>query len=533
MTQYLALSAGGLNYAVAYPPSGVPELPREYIDTTYSLPTGGTTRYAYGDEGANGPYNVTLAAALSAAALGDVIVLKAGSTYTGNFVLTDKGAGTDWIYITTSDYAGLPAAGTRVAPADATHMPKVQTSNSSTVFTTLFGAHHYRFVGIEFTSSFSGTGNLIHTGYEGGSNATTDEDFAHHTTIDRCYLHGTDAVAITRAINGGGKHIAVIDCYISEIHVVGQDTQAFYSGRGIGPYKIVNNFLSAAGENLLIGGGSSDGVLVEFNPGDMEITGNYFFKPLTWKPDDPSYAGTLWSVKNIFELKMGERILIEGNLFENCWIGGQRGEAFVFTPRNHSVFDITVRNNCIRGCRVVATLSPANFELSDVRFENNLAYNIVLSGYLTYYASTLRNNTRHSFLHNTTIGMSTHWIQMGDYQYSLVDTVWKDNLSTGGSYEVIGSGKAAGTATIAYFCNGYSFDYNAIIGGHAAYFSGDANITNMFYPANNAAVGFTDNALDSIDDFALLEASTYHNAGSDGTDIGANIPAILAALNDT
>ena len=38
-------------------------------------------------------------------------------------------------------------------------------------------------------------------------------------------------------------------------------------------------------------------------PSDIEVSGNHFFKPLTWKVDDPSYLGTPWTVKNIFELK--------------------------------------------------------------------------------------------------------------------------------------------------------------------------------------------------------------------------------------
>lgn len=60
-----------------------PVLPPVLVDTTYALPTGGTTHT---------PANsAAFAAALTAAALGDVIVLAAGTTYTGPFVLPDKG----------------------------------------------------------------------------------------------------------------------------------------------------------------------------------------------------------------------------------------------------------------------------------------------------------------------------------------------------------------------------------------------------------------------------------------------------------
>ena len=37
-------------------------------------------------------------------------------------------------------------------------------------------------------------------------------------------------------------------------------------------------------------------------PSDITIEGNYFFKPLSWLPSDPTYAGKAWLVKNLLEL---------------------------------------------------------------------------------------------------------------------------------------------------------------------------------------------------------------------------------------
>ncbi len=57
-----------------------------------------------------------------------------------------------------------------------------------------------------------------------------------------------------RGIAFNGASLAIIDSYISDIHVVGQDTQAIAGWNGPGSFKIVNNELEAAGENVMFGG---------------------------------------------------------------------------------------------------------------------------------------------------------------------------------------------------------------------------------------------------------------------------------------
>ena len=48
----------------------------------------------------------------------------------------------------------------------------------------------------------------------------------------------------------------------------------------------------------------------------------------------PTTAGTVWSVKNIFELKNARNVVVEDNIFENHWKESQPGYAIVLTPRN-------------------------------------------------------------------------------------------------------------------------------------------------------------------------------------------------------
>jgi hypothetical protein len=66
-------------------------------------------------------------------------------------------------------------------------------------------------------------------------------------------------------------------------------------------------------------------------------------------------TGTVWSVKNLFELKIGLRVTVRENLMENCWLQSQTGYAVLFTPRNQDetspwvyVRNVTFVSNVVR-----------------------------------------------------------------------------------------------------------------------------------------------------------------------------------------
>ena len=52
------------------------------------------------------------------------------------------------------------------------------------------------------------------------------------------------------------------------------------------------------------------------------------------KTGTPPSAGTVWQIKNIFELKNARRVIVESNVFENNWKAAQPGYAILLTPRN-------------------------------------------------------------------------------------------------------------------------------------------------------------------------------------------------------
>ena len=57
-------------------------------------------------------------------------------------------------------------------------------------------------------------------------------------------------------------------------------------------------------------------------------------KPLTWRQGSPTFGGIPWTVKNLFELKNAQRVLVDGNLMENNWGQAQNGFSVLFTVRN-------------------------------------------------------------------------------------------------------------------------------------------------------------------------------------------------------
>ena len=86
----------------------------------------------------------------------------------------------------------------------------------------------------------------------------------------------------------------------------------------------------------------------------------------SWVPppeDEPTYAGTPWTVKNLFELKNARKVLVEGNLLEHNWRAAQVGYAVLFKSTNQSgrcdwcvVEDVTFEYNIIRNVAAVFNL---------------------------------------------------------------------------------------------------------------------------------------------------------------------------------
>ncbi|HSE33411.1 MAG TPA: hypothetical protein VLA93_17700, partial [Pyrinomonadaceae bacterium] len=338
----------------------------------------------------NGPVirldrNGDLQRALNRAQPGDTIVLEAGAVYRGPFTLPVK-SGNEYITIQTSRLAELPE-GVRVSPSQSALFAKLQSAeNGSPIVKTEAGAHHYKFVGIEFSTANAQVkiNDLLRLGDD---KQTSLDQVPHHIVIDRCYIHGFETQEVQRGISLNSAETNINNSYISDVHGKGYDTQAICGWNGPGPYKIINNYLEGAGENVMFGGAAA--AIPGLVPTDIQVRNNYFYKPLSWYPADPSYAGFHWSVKNLFELKNARNVMIDGNIFENNWTDAQAGRAIVFTPRPSDsgsaavVEDVTFTNNIVRNVASGVLLlghdeppAPTDTRLRRVRLANNLFDNI-------------------------------------------------------------------------------------------------------------------------------------------------------------
>src|SRR5207245_384716 len=177
-------------------------------------------------------------------------------------------------------------AGRRVHPRLAPRMPKLVALSESVVIAEP-GAHHFRLVGLEIAP---GAGAFLrHELVRIGQEETDANALPHHIIVDRCYLHGDPQLGARRGVGLNSRSTAVIDSYLADFKEVGNDSQAIAGWNGDGPFKIANNYLEGAGENVMFGG--ADPTIPSLVPADIEIVRNHLAKPLRWKIGDSTYQG--------------------------------------------------------------------------------------------------------------------------------------------------------------------------------------------------------------------------------------------------
>lgn len=328
--------------APSAPTATTAELPRVYLDDMLNQ-----ARTAAAVRTINVSTAAQLQSALDTARYGDHIVLQAGTTYRGAFVLRRK-SGTGWITIrSNASPSALPPAGTRMRPGLESLLPKiVAASPTETAIRTESRASGYRLFALEVMPPAGSTfGYTLMALGSADTDQTTLAAVPSSLVLDRVYVHGINGFSFQRCLALNSASTVIVDSWLSECHGKGFDSQAIAGWNGPGPFMIVNNHLEGAGENVMFGGADPriNGTL----PSDIEIRRNHFYKPLDWKG--------VWTVKNSLELKIGKRVLVEGNIFENNWADAQNGFAIVLKSVNQDnsapwseTADVTFRNNIVR-----------------------------------------------------------------------------------------------------------------------------------------------------------------------------------------
>jgi hypothetical protein len=511
-----------------------PTLPQKTVSLT--LPTQGTSTCPTLTTGSNciravpSGKAVNFQNAINASTCGDTIVLAAGSTYSGNFTIPATSC-SGWIEIVSSALTNLPPSGNRVGPSNAANMATISTPNASPAIQFLPDSNHWRLMGLEITTSYVSTSytvyQLVSAGLSGdnSTNISVQSQLPAYLIIDRVYIHGLSTSNSQRGILMNTQSIGIVDSYCDEIHNNGQDSQCFASWNGSGPFLIQNNFIEASTENIMFGG--ADPAIANLVPSDITITGNLIQKNTSWRGQVAPYN---WQVKNLVEFKNAQRVLLDGNVLQYVWSAAQAGFAVLLTPRNQNggcpwcvVQDVTITHNLIQHAAMGTEISheddihPPSLPSARVLVQNNL-YNDISARWGGGWAFEITSATGLLAAHDITIDHNTAFpdtavLTLGDSGQA-ANVALINNICDSGTYGIKGNNAASGTAALNLYISPYFYSDNVFIsssGTGAGYPSGT-------FWNTQAEVKFTDF---SLANYQLVSTSPYHNAGTDGKDIGA------------
>ncbi len=578
VTAAVIFGSGGTAFATM---DGPAELPRVSVNSSItSTPAPGAKTVV--KAGAD------LQQVLKNARCGDTLLLQAGATFTGIYNLPAKACDAQhWIVIRTSaPDSALPPEGRRISPcyagvASLPGRPSFSCATPTKVMAKITGdkagpillangSNHYRLgPGLEITRPLTSLGYV---------NLVSASGAAQHIVIDRDWIHGVPQYDTVRGVMlSGVTDAAIVESYLTDFHcaaLIGActDAQAIAGGTGSRPqgvWKIHNNFMEGAAETILFGGVQTNSV----TPADIEISNNHMFKPLTWMPGQPGFVGRPNSdrtkctktpgycpfvVKNLIELKNAQRVLLEGNILEDSWGGfTQHGEAIVVNGLNPadntlshiSVMDFTVRYNRTSHTASVYTLAnpgPNNLPIGRFSIHDNVFDDVsskyrngdtagAFAGVYSYCSSTTCGNGDILINHNTElITQSVKWFAVvGAVSGPIPNWTYTNNIvSVNPGPAIVNTGSTGcanntinNTAKLVACFSPYAMHDNVLIGG-----SGPWPIGN-YLPATPAAVKFVNYNNANGGDYRLLSTSPYHNAGTDGKDLGADINAVNSQIS--
>jgi hypothetical protein len=467
--------------------------------------------------------------AINNAHAGDTLLLQAGATFSGNFVLPAK-SGTAFITIRSSAPDGaLPDGSTRIDPSFAANLPKLRSPNTSAALATAPGAHHYSLQCLEFLANVLGQGDVLMLG-DGSSAQHTLAVVPHDLVVDRIYLHGDPTVGQKRGVSLNSKSTTIMNSYIAGIKSDGQDSQAIAGWNGPGPYTITNNYLEAASENFLLGG--ADPSIPGLVPSDITFTHNYLTKQLAWQ-SQPN-----WNVKNLLEIKNAQRVTIDRNVFERNWVAAQSGYAVLFTPRNQGgtapwtvVQQIQFTNNLVRHVSSAINILGTDNEhpslmTNNIAVLNNLFDDVSGSKYGGdgRFVLVTRGGANLTFDHNTVI--QDGWTALYADTTAVTGMTFTNNIIPDYSWAIMGGNTAPGNPTIQRYFPGSQFADNIIAGANPAVYP-----AGNYYPASLSAVGFVDMPGHN---YTLSTGSQYAQGATDGTAVGCDVSQLpqAAAFGD-
>ena len=535
----------------------------------------------------------------------DVNAASINGAYNGRTIAITGGAGSGQTG-TVSSYVGSTKVATMTGawstPPNGTSAFVVASLVAPTVICTGSGcnavgiadnASGWYFAGIDFTVDPNAT--AVYPIISMGDGTVTTAALPTYITFDRCWAHPTGSVNVngsSRGIDLNAVYGTVMFSNVWGSVATYKDTQGILVTNTTGPLLITGNHIEGGAENVAIFNACASGVYVPGqslpgcpSPSDITVTRNHIQKLAAWY-GQPT-VGPHYDVKNLFECKSCQRVLVDSNWIDTTFSQGQ-DEAIILNCFGNGVFicaDVTFTSNLITHAPQVGVVA-GNLTTNTgnrIEFRNNLAIDInnitwggsgVAFGFGTTNYFIIDHNTvantgdvAHNYLTGLTTGDSLpstnlNFRYTNNFNYAspaangtLPGSVIADFISpTLGGDVFVGDywpcKYSSGATCTTYYTPAYPaypagisvVDSSAVpvrgqpgcnaagkpIGGPGGV------LATGCWPLDWALVGFADfaggNAGTNLTGMQLLSSSPWHNAGTDGLDVGANVAAVLAAV---
>ncbi len=399
------------------------------------------------------------------------------------------------------------------------------------------------FSGIRFIGPAADTSNMC----ELGGSLDNTSLLPANCEFDRCTFEGDPNRNHRRGLQVHSDGASIIGCDFTGFADTNTDAQgiaAWHFGRRV---HIENCFIEGAAENFMLGGATANTPASTVEPQDWMIYRCHFRKPVAWK-------GGARIIKNIFEVKFGNRILLWGSVLNQIWFAnGQHGAALnlkTSVDAGHlQAHNITVRYNKIFDAGMVASLSAGEaglgitpIAMSDVDICDNLCWNINTATFNTdtvwFYCSLTAGQSINNVTvdHNSILkgpnGRPDVWQFSGDKatgtEPSCTGWLLSNNLIEGGTGAanttgIRWGGVAEGQASINYWMNMAlcTVRNNAML---------NRNAVAAQYTPVGSAWSFPTQATAGFADYAngdyRITGGTALNAGSDGRSLGADVALV-------
>ena len=444
-------------------------------------------------------------------------MLPDGYVFSGHLTLPAR-QDNDWVEIRSNT---LIPSGQRIRPGDlkATlvspdELPLIQNDINNPAHSKR-SAHGWRFIGIEMTvnntKAYLNYG-LISFGF--GDNPLLS-DLPSNISFQRCYIHGDGKSNYIKGIIGNANNISIIDSYISGFVSTFMEANAINIFSSAGPIQIINNYLEASAENVMIGGSGPD-IGPSLVPTKGIIQHNFFNK-------QPSWRGGAFIVKNLLEFKNGYDFVVDSNVFENCWAANQTGFALLLTPRtvpaagatttstsimNH-IDTIAYTNNIIRhsgsGLNIGLyddlardsagqAISPSQLRwVHDITLRNNLFDDLSVNYAPMSHGVQIFGPPNNLVMDHNTFNFAENTNDEGWWLVNDTGNAPSNAVITNNDFgaDLYGDSRGPGTAVL----NGAVFGSNNIRNGSPSWRSTPFGISNTVLPAAPAGVGADVNGL--------------------------------------